>query len=76
MTPSRFCFLYSAAAARIWQSLFSPVVVLTGQYAVTDGVKAVAGHRPQRSMPDQPAGVAWQEDELDALFPKLSAKFG
>ena len=46
------------------------------QYAVTDGVEAVAGHRPQRSMPDQPAGVAWQEDELGALFPKLSAKFG
>jgi len=24
------------------------------QYAVTDGVKAVAGHRPQPRMPDQP----------------------
>jgi hypothetical protein len=46
------------------------------QYAVTDGVKAVAGHRPQRSMRGQPAGAEWQEDELDTLFPKLSAKFG
>lgn len=46
------------------------------QYAVTDGVEAVAGHRPQPSMPDQPAGTAWQEDELAALFPKLSAKYG
>ncbi|MCK1518681.1 DUF4240 domain-containing protein [Bradyrhizobium sp. 190] len=46
------------------------------QYAVTDGVEAVAGHRPQRSMPDQPAGAEWQEDDLDTLFPKLSAKFG
>lgn len=46
------------------------------QYAVTDGVEAVAGHRPQPSMPDQPAGTAWQEDELAVLFPKLSAKYG
>jgi hypothetical protein len=46
------------------------------QYAVTDGVKAVAGDRPQPKMPNQPAGAAWQEDELDALFPKLSAKYG
>ena len=46
------------------------------QYAVTDGVEAVGGQRPQRAMPSQPAGVAWQEDELGALFPKLSAKFG
>ena len=46
------------------------------QYAVTDGVEAAAGQRPSRRMPDEPAGVAWQEDELDALFPKLSEKFG
>jgi hypothetical protein len=47
------------------------------QYAVTEGVVAVAGDRPQRSMPDQPSGAEWQEEEeLDRLFPKLSAKYG
>jgi hypothetical protein len=47
------------------------------QYAVTEGVMAVAGDRPQRIMPDQPSGAEWQqEEELDKLFPKLSAKFG
>lgn len=28
------------------------------------------------SMPAQPAGAEWKEDELGILFPKLSAKFG
>ena len=46
------------------------------QYAVTDGVEAVAGSRPQRSMPAQPSGTEWQEDKVYDLFPKLSAKFG
>jgi Protein of unknown function (DUF4240) len=46
------------------------------QYAVTQGVEAVAGHRPQRRMPDQPAGARWQEGDLGTLYPKLSAKFG
>jgi hypothetical protein len=46
------------------------------QYAVTDGVKAVAGQLPLRSMPAQPSGTEWQEDRVYDLFPKLSAKFG
>jgi hypothetical protein len=46
------------------------------QYAVTDGVKSVAGDRPQRKMPDQPSGAEWQEEQVYGLFPKLSAKFG
>ena len=46
------------------------------QYAVTDGVEAVAGNRPQRSAPGQPSGTEWQEDRVYDLFPKLSAKFG
>ena len=47
------------------------------QYAVTEGVMAAAGDRPQRIMPDQPSGAEWQqEEELDELFPKLSAKYG
>ena len=46
------------------------------QYAVTDGVEAVAGSRPQRSAPAQPSGTEWQEDKVYDLFPKLSAKFG
>jgi hypothetical protein len=45
------------------------------QYAVTQAVKAVAGTRPHRRMPDQPTGAAWKEDEVYALFPKLAAKF-
>ena len=45
------------------------------QYAVTDGVKAAAGKRPQRQMQIRPSGVEWQEDKVYALFPKLSAKF-
>jgi hypothetical protein len=46
------------------------------QYAVTGGVKSVAGDRPRRKMPDRPSGVEWQEDRVYGLFPKLSAKFG
>ena len=46
------------------------------QYAVTNGVIAAAGDRPQRRMPDQPEGTEQDEDELDVLFPKLSAKYG
>ena len=48
------------------------------QYAVTRGVEAVTGKRPPRRMPapGQPFGAEWQEDEVYALFPKLSAKFG
>jgi len=46
------------------------------QYAVTDGVKTVAGERPRRQMhPVEPSGPEWTEDEVYALFPKLSAKF-
>lgn len=46
------------------------------QYAVTDGVEAVAGSPPQRSAPAQPSGTEWQEDKVYDLFPKLAAKFG
>jgi hypothetical protein len=45
------------------------------QYAVTDGVKAVAGLRPRRHHPDRPSGEHWVEDELPTLFPRLSVKF-
>lgn len=45
------------------------------QYAVTEGVEAVAGKRPRRQMPSRPSGAEWQEDKVYALFPKLSAKF-
>jgi len=46
------------------------------QYAVTDGVEAAGGQRPQRQMSDQPSGAEWQEDQLGMLLPKLSGKFG
>ena len=46
------------------------------QYAVNDGVEAVAGNLPQRSVPAQPSGTEWQEDDVYDLYPKLSAKFG
>jgi hypothetical protein len=46
------------------------------EYAVTDGVEAAAGHRPHRTMPPQPSGTKWQEDEVYGLFPKLSTKYG
>jgi hypothetical protein len=47
------------------------------QYAVTAAVKAVAGLRPRRRHPhpDRPSGEDWREDDLPALFPRLSAKF-
>jgi hypothetical protein len=45
------------------------------QYAVTDGVKAVAGLRPSRRLPDRPSGEGWVEDDLRKLFPRLNAKF-
>jgi hypothetical protein len=43
------------------------------EYAVTAGVKAVAGLRPGRHHPDRPSGEV--EDDLRELFPRLSAKF-
>lgn len=46
------------------------------QYAVTDGVEAAGGQRPQRQTPSASSGTEWQEDQLDVLFPKLSGKFG
>lgn len=47
------------------------------QYAVGDGVKAVAGMQPRRRHPhpDRPSGEAWVEDDLPELFPRLYAKF-
>jgi hypothetical protein len=46
------------------------------QYAVTDGVEAVAGSRPPRTAQTEPSGKDWQEDQVYKLFPKLAAKFG
>jgi hypothetical protein len=45
------------------------------QYAVTAGVKAVAGMRPRRRhpQPDRPSGDAWVDDDLPDLFPRLYA---
>jgi hypothetical protein len=43
------------------------------QYAVTAGVKALAGLRPGRQHPDRPSGE--DEDDLQERFPRLSAKF-
>jgi hypothetical protein len=45
------------------------------QYAVTDAVETVVGHRLQRTRRDRPSGAEWQEDKVYALYPKLSAKF-
>ena len=45
------------------------------QYAVGDGVKAVAGMRPRRRHPDRPSGEDWVEADLPELFPRLNAKF-
>ena len=47
------------------------------QYAVSDGVEAAAGFVPDREKPypENPSGTAWEEDKVDELFPKLSAKF-
>jgi hypothetical protein len=45
------------------------------QYAVTAGVKAVAGLRPRRRLPDRPSGEDWAEDDLWELFPRLNARF-
>jgi hypothetical protein len=45
------------------------------QYAVTAAVKAVAGSRPGRRLPDRPSGEDWIEDDLGTLLPRLSAKF-
>lgn len=45
------------------------------QYAVTDGVEAAAGLIPPRAQPHprQPSGAEWQEEQLEALLPQLSA---
>ena len=45
------------------------------QYAVTEGVKAVAGARPVRQLPDRPSGEEWNDDDLPALYPRLADKF-
>jgi hypothetical protein len=45
------------------------------QYAVTAGVKAVAGLRQRRRHPDRPSGENWVEDDLRERFPRLIAKF-
>uniref|UniRef100_UPI00402B9BD3 DUF4240 domain-containing protein n=1 Tax=Methylomonas sp. PHL2-19 TaxID=3438878 RepID=UPI00402B9BD3 len=48
------------------------------QYAVHDGVKAATGgtdYQREMTCPLQPSGMAWAEDDVYALFPKLSKKF-
>jgi hypothetical protein len=47
------------------------------QYAVHDGVKASAGFVPDRETPhpNEPSGEAWEEDEVNVLFPKLAEKY-
>jgi hypothetical protein len=45
------------------------------QYAVTEGVKAVAGARLLHRIPDDPSGARWNESDLRILYPKLAAKF-
>jgi len=46
------------------------------QYAVTEGVKAVAGSRARHSPhPDRPTGQDWREEDLPVRFPRLAARF-
>jgi hypothetical protein len=45
------------------------------QYAVTEGVKAIAGSRPGRRGPDRPTGQNWREEDLPTRFPRLAARF-
>jgi hypothetical protein len=46
------------------------------EYAANDGVEAAGGKWPQPTTPIELTGADWQEDDLDTMFPKLSAKFG
>lgn len=48
------------------------------QYAVADGVRRAVGTVPARASPHpaQPAGQAWDEEEVYGLYPKLAEKFG
>ncbi|AEF99126.1 DUF4240 domain-containing protein [Methylomonas methanica] len=48
------------------------------QYAVHDGVKAATGgtdYQREKAYSLQPSGMAWAEEDVYALFPKLSQKF-
>lgn len=49
-------------------------------YAPVEAIKQVSGPdalQPRyRPHPAEPAGTPWEEEELDARFPKLTAKFG
>jgi len=47
------------------------------QYAVTEGVTAVAGSRPARRSPhpDRPSGQDWSDEDLPVRFPRLAARF-
>ncbi|MDD1623122.1 MAG: DUF4240 domain-containing protein [Methylococcaceae bacterium] len=48
------------------------------QYAVHDGVKAATGgadYQREKPYPLQPSGMAWAEEGVYGLFPKLSQKF-
>jgi hypothetical protein len=48
------------------------------QYAVTEGVEAVAGAPRKREVqhPLKPSGYAWSEEEVYGLYPRLNEKFG
>jgi hypothetical protein len=47
------------------------------QYAVCDGVEAAVGDEVERIIPfpEAPAGIEWDEDDLEKLFPDLAAKY-
>ena len=47
------------------------------QYGVSEGVEAAAGKRPPRAVPhpENPSGQKWSEEEVNALYPKLTEKF-
>lgn len=47
------------------------------QYSVTDGVTAAVGSIVNRVKPhpESPSGLAWEEDKVYDLYPKLSVKF-
>ncbi len=47
------------------------------QYVKDDAAKEKLGEIPKRNVdfPNDPTGPEWDEDELEQLFPKLSAKY-
>jgi len=47
------------------------------QYAVSEGVHAVVGKalKSRKPFPKEPSGAEWDEDDLEALYPRLHEKF-